>query len=166
MSFYWILWASWACHQPLTFFVFITLGLPRPIFTFPHHILPMICFFSLSGSFKLIYLFKTHLFVSWTCDPLFLPLGLNGFSIHLPTPFCLCCWASPFYLGFRNGHQHSTNNFSFSEFWVWLATMCYFFYYTSTNMSALKVVINVIINPFYFERLDSQLSKKSNFFFF
>ena len=42
MGFYWILWASrpnyviphpwgsWACHQPLTFFVFITLGLPRP----------------------------------------------------------------------------------------------------------------------------------------
>ena len=42
-------WGSWACHQPLTFFVFITLGLSWPILTFPHHILPMICFFSLSG---------------------------------------------------------------------------------------------------------------------
>ena len=38
-------WGLWACHQPLTFFTFITLGLPRPILTFPHHILPMVCFF-------------------------------------------------------------------------------------------------------------------------
>ena len=41
-------WDSWVCHQPLTFFAFITLGLPQPILTFPHHILPMDCFFSLS----------------------------------------------------------------------------------------------------------------------
>ena len=93
-------WGSWACHQPLDFFAFITLGLPRPILTFSHHILPMIAFFLFSGSFKPIYLFKTHLFISWACDPLFMPLGLNGFSIRLPTPFCLCCWASPFFLGF------------------------------------------------------------------
>ena len=38
-------WGSWACHKPLTFFVFITLGLSWPILTFPHHILPMVCFF-------------------------------------------------------------------------------------------------------------------------
>ena len=42
-------WGSWACHQPLTFFVFITLSLLQPILTFPHHILPMDCFFSLFG---------------------------------------------------------------------------------------------------------------------
>ena len=41
-------WDLWACHQPLTFFAFITLGLPWLIFTFPHHILPMVFFFSLS----------------------------------------------------------------------------------------------------------------------
>ena len=39
------LWGSWACHQPLTFFAFITLGLPWLILTFPHHILLMVCFF-------------------------------------------------------------------------------------------------------------------------
>ena len=111
-------WGSWACHQPLTFFVFITLGLPRFILTFPHHICPWFAFSLFPGSFKPIYLFKTHLFISWACDPLFLPVELNRFSIRLPTPFCPCCWASPFYLGFRNGHQHSANNFSFSEFWV------------------------------------------------
>ena len=66
-------------------------------------------FFSLfPGSFKPIYLFKTHLFISWACDPLFLPLGLNGFSIHLPTLFCPRCWASPFHLDFQNGHQHQS----------------------------------------------------------
>ena len=43
-------WGSWACHQPFTFFAFITLGLSWPILTFPHHILSMVCsfFFSLS----------------------------------------------------------------------------------------------------------------------
>ena len=59
------------------------------------------------GSFKPIYFLKAHLFISWACDPLFLPLGLNEFSICLPTLFCLCCWASPFHLGFWNGHQHT-----------------------------------------------------------
>ena len=59
------------------------------------------------GSFKPIYLFKTHLFISWACNPLFMSLGLNGFSIHLPTPFCPCCWASSSHLGFQNGPQHS-----------------------------------------------------------
>ena len=42
-------WGLWVCHQPLTFFAFITLGLPWPILTFSHHILPMVYFFSLSG---------------------------------------------------------------------------------------------------------------------
>ena len=35
------------------------------------------------GSFKPIYLFKTNLFISWACNPLFMSLGLNGFSIRL-----------------------------------------------------------------------------------
>ena len=123
MSFYWVLWASPAQSHyssslglmglPSTpyFLAFINLGLPWPILTFSHHILPMVCFFFFfffflfPGSFKPIYPFKAHLFISWACDPLFLPLGLNGFSIHLPTLFYLCCWASPFHLGFQNGHQ-------------------------------------------------------------
>ena len=56
-------------------------------------------------TFKPIYLFKTYLFTLWACDLLFLPFGLNGFSIRLPTLFCPCCWAFSFHLGFRNGHQ-------------------------------------------------------------
>ena len=43
------------------------------------------------SSFKPIYPLKTYLFISWACDPLFLSLGLNGFSNHLPTLFCPCC---------------------------------------------------------------------------
>ena len=76
----------WACRNPFSLF----------------HIIYCLWFaFSLfSGSFKPIYLFKTHLFILWACDSLFLPLGLNGFSIHLPTPFCPHYWASPFCLGF------------------------------------------------------------------
>ena len=80
-------WGSWAHHQPFTFFAFITLGLPWPILAFPYHILPMVCFSLFLGSFKFIYLIKAHLFISWTYDPLFLPLRLNGFSIYLPNSF-------------------------------------------------------------------------------
>ena len=60
-------------------------------------------------SFKPIYLLKAHIFISWAYDLLFLPLGLNRFSIYLPTLFCLCCWASPFHLGFQNGHRWICN---------------------------------------------------------
>ena len=100
-------WGSWVCHQSLTFFAFITLGLSWPILAFSHHILPMVFAFSLFlSSFKPIYLLMGRLFTSWACDPLFLPLGLNGFSIYLPTLFWPCCRASPSHLGFQNGHQH------------------------------------------------------------
>ena len=34
-------WGSWTCHQPLTFFAYITSGLLWSILTFLHHILPM-----------------------------------------------------------------------------------------------------------------------------
>ena len=43
------------------------------------------------GFFKPICLFKAHLFISWACDPLFLPLGPNGFAICLSTLYCPCC---------------------------------------------------------------------------
>ena len=71
----------WVCRGPFSLF----------------HIIycPWFAFSLFPGSFKPIYLLKAHLFISWACDPLFLPLGLNGFSIRLPTPFCPCCWASP-----------------------------------------------------------------------
>ena len=39
-------------HQPLTFFAFITLGLPWPILTFSNHILPMVYFFFFFFSFR------------------------------------------------------------------------------------------------------------------
>ena len=83
---------------------------------------PWFAFSLFPGSFKPIYLFKTHLFVSWAYDPLFMPLGLNGFSIRLPTPFCPCYWASPFYLGFRNGYQQcvpKSHPISNVNFFLW-----------------------------------------------
>ena len=55
--------------------------------------------------FKLDYFFKAHLSILWTCDPLFLPLGLNIFSILLPILFYLCCWTSCFYLASQNNRQ-------------------------------------------------------------
>ena len=49
---------------------------------FSHHTLPMGFLLTISlflGSFEPICFLKTHLLISWTYDPLFLPLGLNGF---------------------------------------------------------------------------------------
>ena len=48
--------------------------------------------------FKPICLLKTHFFILWACDSLFLPLGPNGFAICLPTFYCPCCWAFFLYL--------------------------------------------------------------------
>ena len=55
----------WACRGPFSLF----------------HIIycPWFAFSLFPGSLRPIYLFKTHLFISWACDPLFLPFGLNGF---------------------------------------------------------------------------------------
>ena len=81
------------------------LWLCRGSFSLFHIICPWFDFSLFPDSFKPIYLLKAHLFISWAYDLLFLPLGLNRFSIYLPTLFCLCCWASPSHLGFQNGHQ-------------------------------------------------------------
>ena len=88
-SFLSLLSLLWACRGPFSLF----------------HIIyyPWFAFSLFPNSFKPIYLLKTHLFISWACDPLFLPLRLNEFSIHLPTLFCPCCWASSSHLGFQNG---------------------------------------------------------------
>ena len=125
MDFYWVLWASPArLHYPSSLGL---MGLPStPYFLFFHYFRPTVAhshfstsytahglLFSLfSSSFKPIYPLKTHLFISWVYDPLFLPLGLNGFSIHLPTLFCPRCWASPLHLDFQNGHQQLYTLFS------------------------------------------------------
>ena len=43
------------------------------------------------GSFEPIYFLKAHLFISWTCDPLFLPLELNSFcSLSFANFFSVC----------------------------------------------------------------------------
>ena len=55
---------------------------------------PWIAFSLFSGSFKPIYLLKTHLFISWAYNPLFPPLGVNGFSSQFTNSFL------PILLGF------------------------------------------------------------------
>ena len=53
-----------------------------PFLLFSHHTLPMGLLLTISlfpSSFELICFLKAHLLISWTCDPLFLPLGLNDF---------------------------------------------------------------------------------------
>ena len=53
-----------------------------PFLLFSHHTLPMGLLLTISlfpGSFEPICFLKAHLLISWTRDPLFLPLGLNDF---------------------------------------------------------------------------------------
>ena len=63
----------WACRGPFSLFHIICC--------------PWFAFSLFPGSLKPIYLHKAHLFISWAYDPLFLPLGLNEFSIYLPNSF-------------------------------------------------------------------------------
>ena len=84
-------WGSWICHQPLTFFAFITLGLSGLFSLFHIIYCPWFAFSLFLNSFNPIYILKARLFISWACDPLFPLLGLNEFSIYLPTLFYPCC---------------------------------------------------------------------------
>ena len=115
-------WGLWACHQPLSFFICITLGLLWSILPFLGHILPMDLLLFL-GSLKPVCFLKAHLFILWPYNPLFLPLRLNGFSIQLLTHFCWCCWASSFYWASQNKHQHIAILKSFLSFHPPLKTL-------------------------------------------
>ena len=70
----------WTCRNPFSLF----------------HIIycPWFAFSLFLGSFKLIYLLKTHLFISWAYNPLFPPLGVNEFSSQFTNSFL------PILLGF------------------------------------------------------------------
>ena len=71
------------------------------------------CHFSLSGPFRSICFLKTHLFILWACDPLFLLHGLNGFALYLSFLCCPCCWVRlpSFYSDSKNDPQHPSGNF-------------------------------------------------------
>ena len=66
------------------------------------------------GFFKLVCFLKAHLSISWTCDPLFLPLELNGFFYPFTNSF-LPVLLSFFLFGFPkmtvNNHQYVWWNF-------------------------------------------------------
>ena len=70
---------------------------------FSHHTLPMGLLFAVSlfpGSFEPICFLKAHFFISWTCDLLFLPLGLNDFCSLFFANFFLFCVAGLGFLHF------------------------------------------------------------------
>ena len=61
-----------------------------PFLLFSHHTLPMgllLTIFLFPGSFEPICFLKAYLLISWTCDPLFLSLGLNGFLFSVSCQF-------------------------------------------------------------------------------
>ena len=61
---------------------------------FSHHTLPIGLLLTISlflGSFEPFCFLKAYLLISWTCDLLFLPLGLNGFFVLYLLPISLCC---------------------------------------------------------------------------
>ena len=64
-----------------------------PFLLFSHHTLPMGLLLTISlfsSSFEPICFLKTHLLISWTCDPLFLLLELNGFFLFFVSCQILC----------------------------------------------------------------------------
>ena len=73
---------------------FLTLGLPCPILTFLHHIIPMDLLLPSLGSFRPICFPQDPLVFLWAYDPLFLPFRFNGFSLNLANFFL------PILLGF------------------------------------------------------------------
>ena len=79
----------WACGSPFSLFYIIYYPWDA-ISLFP-------------GFFKPTCLFKAHLFISWACDPLFLPLGPNGFAICLPILCYPYCWA--FFSFYLDSHK-------------------------------------------------------------
>ena len=93
-----------------------------PFLLFSHYTLPMGLILTISlfpGSFEPICFLNAHLLISWTCDPLFMPLGFNGFcSLSLAKFFVLLSWASFLTFGFHkkgpstesNGQGHYLQN--------------------------------------------------------
>jgi len=76
---------------------FITLGLFWPILTF---LLPMSLLFLSLGSFRPASFLRGTFIILWAYDLLFLPFGINGFSLNLITLFCPYCWVSSCYWAF------------------------------------------------------------------
>ena len=81
--------------------------------------------FLFTSFFKPIYLFKTHLFISWACDALFLPLGSNGFTTCLPTLCCPCGWAFFFLLRFSKMTFNSYYMLLWLPLWFWCSTVLF-----------------------------------------
>ena len=78
------------------------------------------------NSFRPVCFLKAHLLILQAYYPLFLPLGLNGFSIHLLTLFCPCSWASSFYWASQNDHQQpSKENHPYT---LNVSTLVFFFF--------------------------------------
>ena len=121
-------WASLALFLTLHFHGLFTnfFGFPRPNYLIPNSALPFPYFLCLHyfgavvahshfstpftahgfaiplfpGFFKLVYFLKAHLSTSWTCDPLFLPLGFNGFFYPFTNSFLPVLLGSFFLFGF------------------------------------------------------------------
>ena len=89
----------WACSGPFSLFL--------------HYILPMgMLFLSFRASLSPFTSSKAHLFISWTCDPSFLPLGPDGFATCLPNLCYPCCWAFCLSLGSSKMTLNTCFNFS------------------------------------------------------
>ena len=112
-----LLLISWGFPNPITLFSSLGfMGLPlTPYFLCLHYFGPVVAYshfliyhahgYAISlfpGFFKPIFLLKAHLFISWACDLLFLPLGPNGFASVCQTFAAIVAGLSSFFflLGF------------------------------------------------------------------
>ena len=142
-----------------------------PFLLFSHHTLPMGLLFAISlfpGSFEPICFLKTHLFISWTCDPLFLPLGLNGFCSLSFANFFSVCVAGLGFLPFIRVPQKKTlnnyhivslfffkhlNNYNWRYVYIcFVSVACFKFYLTFGMLCCLVILvreISIIFNGSY-----------------
>ena len=98
-----------------------------PFLLFSHHTLPMGLLFVISlfpSSFEPICFLKAYLSILWTCDPLFLPLELNGFCPLSFANFFLVCVAGLGFLPFIRVPQKDPQHLAPWTYGAFLWSIC------------------------------------------
>ena len=107
--------------NPLLFLLALLWAYRGPFLLFSHHTLPMGLLLAISlfpGSFEPTCFLKAHLLISWICDSLFLPLGLNGFCSLSFANFSLICVAGLGFLPFIwVSQKRPSTNTSLTQNW-------------------------------------------------
>ena len=114
---------------------FLTLGLPCPILTFLHHIIPMDLLLPSLGSFRPICFPQDPLVFLWAYDPLFLPFRFNGFSLNLANFFLPILLGFFLLLGFSKMSINTTHAHTHTHTHTHSLSLCVQFLYFLSSLS-------------------------------